>query len=95
MKKTYLVSATLFATLLAFGGTAFADAPACGEAQDDSWMQPEAIQEKIETLGYTIENLGISEGNCYELTGLNVQGQSVTAYFDPKTGDVVQEDVAQ
>lgn len=94
--KTRLVSSTiLLLSTLALSGTALAESPMCGEAQDDSWMQLDAVQEKVETMGYTIEDLGISEGNCYQVTGLNVQGQSVTAYLDPRTGDVVQEDVVQ
>ncbi len=95
MKKLVLTPSVLLVTAIAFSGSAFAESPACGEAQDDSWMQLDAIQEKIETMGYTVENLGVSEGNCYELTGLNVQGQSVKTFLDPRTGDVVQEDVAE
>ena len=84
-----------FAAVLPFGGVALAEGPTCGEARDDSWMQPEAVQERVETLGYTIENMSVSDGNCYEVTGLNVQGKSVTTYLDPRTGDIVQEDIAQ
>lgn len=94
--KTRLVTSTiLLLGTFALSGTALAESPMCGEAQDDSWMQIDALQEKVETMGYTIEDMGISEGNCYQVTGLNVQGQSVTAYLDPRTGDVVQEDVVQ
>lgn len=93
MKKQLVIPTLLFAC--AFSGAAIAESPSCGDAQDASWMQPDAIQEKAETMGYTIEGMGISEGNCYALTGLNAQGQSVITYLDPKTGDVVQEDVAE
>ena len=93
MKKQLVTPSLLFA--LAFSGSAMAESPKCGEPQDASCMQPADIQEKIETMGYTIEGMGISEGNCYALTGSNAQGQSVITYLDPKTGDVVQEDVAE
>ena len=89
------LAVTAFAATAAFGTNAFAESPMCAEAQDDSWMQPEAVQERVETLGYTIEGMSISEGNCYEVTGMNVQGESVTTYLDPRTGDIVQEDIAQ
>ena len=93
---TRLPGAALLIALGTLGaGAAFAESPMCGAAQDDSWMAPEAVQERVETLGYTIEGMGVSDGNCYELTGLNVQGESVTAYLDPRTGDIIQEDVAQ
>ena len=95
MKMRLLTSTTLLFGALALSGTAFAESPICGEGQDDSWMQIDALQEKVETMGYTIEDMGVSEGNCYQVTGLNVQGQNVTAYLDPRTGDVLQEDVIQ
>ncbi len=95
MKRFNKVNALLVTSLLLIGGSAHAESPACGDPQDDSWMEPEVMQEQIESLGYTIESMGVSEGNCYEVTGLNVQGKSVTAYFDPRTGGVVQEDVVE
>ena len=95
MKMRLLTSSTLLFGALALSGNVFAESPICGEGQDDSWMQIDALQEKVETMGYTIEDMGVSEGNCYQVTGLNVQGQSVTAYLDPRTGDVLQEDVIQ
>ena len=85
----------LFAAAASFGGAAFAEGPTCGEARDESWMPIEAVRERVETLGYTIEDMGDSEGNCYEVAGLNVQGRSVTTYLDPRTGDIVQEDIVQ
>jgi len=95
MKKSLVAAATLLVSSFAFTSAAIAESPMCGAGQDDTWMPPEAIQEKIETMGYTIENMGVSEGNCYQLTGLNVQGQSVTTYLDPRTGDVLQEDIVE
>lgn len=95
MKIIKKLNAVAISSLLMFGGAAYAQSPACGDPQDDSWMEPEVMQEQIESLGYTVESMGVSEGNCYEVTGLNVQGQSMKAYFDPRTGGVVQEDVVE
>lgn len=95
MKKVTKTNAALVVSLLMFSASAFAQSPACGEPQDDSWIKPEIMQQQIESLGYTVETLGISEGSCYEVTGLNVQGKAMVAYFDPRTGDVVQEDVVE
>lgn len=92
-RKCTLAIAT--ASLLLISGVSFAESPVCGEAQDDSWMEPDAMQDRIESLGYTIDSMGVSEGNCYQVTGLNVEGKQMTAYFDPKTGGVVQEDIVE
>ncbi len=95
MKLFLKPSAALLATTMMFAGAAFAQAPVCGEAQDDTWLAPEAIQEQVEALGYTIESMNVSEGNCYQMTGMNADGKGVTAYLDPRTGIVVQEDMVQ
>jgi len=50
------------------------------------------MQEQLEALGYTVESMDVSAGNCYQVTGLNVKGENITAYLDPRTGSVVQED---
>ncbi len=92
-RKSTLIIATT--SLLLMSGASFAESPVCGEAQDDSWMEPDVLQDQIESLGYTIDSMGVSEGNCYQVTGLNVEGKQMTAYFDPKTGGVVQEDVIE
>lgn len=78
---------------LVYSGSLMAQGPVCGGAQDDTWMPPAELAEKIVDMGYVIENMAISEGNCYEMSGMNTQGDPVTAYLDPRTGDLVQEDV--
>jgi len=93
LRRLSAVTALVFGA--AFGTAALAVGPTCGDPEDDSWMPPEAVQARIETLGYTIENLSVSEGNCYEISGRNVQGASVTTYLDPRTGDIVQEDIVR
>jgi len=93
--KLFKTSAVLMTSMLMFAGSAFAEAPVCGEAQDDSWLAPEVMQEQVEALGYTVEAMEVSEGNCYQMTGMNADGKPVTAFFDPRTGAVVQEDMAE
>lgn len=95
MKLSNLSKIGIVSVCLAMSGAAFAESPSCGEPKDDSWLDQNVVLEEIQSLGYTIETLGVSEGNCYQMTGLNVKGNNVTAYIDPRTGDVVQEDVVQ
>ena len=90
-KRNLLLATTMFF----FTGTAFAENPVCGEAQDDSWMSPDVVQEQIKALGYTIDSMDISDGNCYQMTGLNNEGKGVTAFIDPRTGGVVQESLVE
>jgi len=76
---------------MAFSGSALAESPACGDPRDDSWMAEELILEKVQDMGYAIDTLGVSEGNCYEMTGKNTSGESIIAFLDPRTGDIVEE----
>jgi len=95
MKLLIKSSAVLMTSMMLFAGSAFAESPVCGEAQDDSWLTPEVMQEQVEALGYTVDALDVSEGNCYQMTGMNADGKAVTAYFDPRTAAVVQEDMVE
>ena len=95
MKIRLISSTAIVLSTLTLSFSAFAQSPVCAENQDDSWMQLEALQEQVQSLGYTIERFGISEGLCYEVSGMNRDGKNITAFLDPVTGAVVQEDVVQ
>jgi len=95
MKLFSKTSAVLLTSVLLFSASAFAETPVCGEAQDDSWIAPEALQEQVEAVGYIVESMGVSEGYCYQMTGMNADGLAVIAFFDPRTGAVVKENLAE
>ena len=95
MKTGYMSSVFTVAILLMASGQTLAAGPVCAESQADTWMEPEAVLEKAETIGMTVENMSLSEGNCYQLSGLNSEGKSMIAYLDPQTGEVMQEEVSQ
>lgn len=87
--------ATVVLAVSCISGVAMAASPECEIQADVTWMEQSAFEQKAETLGYTIDRLEVSDGNCYQLTGQNRDGVGVIAFFNPQTGDVVQEDVAQ
>lgn len=95
MKNIMKASPAIIVSAFMFNAPAFAEGPACGEAQDDSWMQPADVQDKVEGMGYSVDSLGISDGNCYEVTGRNGDGADVITYLDPRSGEIVQEDPLQ
>lgn len=88
-------SIALIATLSAVSFGVFAAGPECELAVDQQWLEQAAIESKIEDMGYVIDELLVSEGNCFEVTGQNRDGKDMTAFFHPQTGDVMQEDIAQ
>ena len=91
MKKLFSVVVLTLST----SGLALAAAPECDLQADAAWLEQGEFQEKAESMGYTISDLVVSDGNCYQLTGQNKDGQDITAFFNPQTGDVVQEDIVQ
>jgi len=93
MKLRNIGLMTSMLTALAFSGAAFAESPACGEAQDDTWMAEDLILEKVQGMGYAVDSIAVSDGNCYELTGQNTNGDSVVTFLDPRTGEIVEEAV--
>jgi len=93
MKLRNIGLTTCVLTVLAFSGQAFAESPACGDPKDDSWMAEDVILEKVQGMGYAVDSIGVSEGNCYELTGQNTNGESVVTFLDPRTGDIIEEAV--
>lgn len=95
MKLIFKSSAALLIPMIMFSGVAFAETPVCGEAQDDTWLAPEVIQEQVQAMGYTVDSMNVSEGNCYQMTGMNADGQNLTAYLDPRTGVILKEDLAK
>lgn len=88
MKTASLITAAALFT--AFAGTAAAS-DLCNVAEAD--RQPiEALQQKLESEGWTIKNMKVDDG-CYEAYATNAEGERVEAYFDPKTFEMVKSKV--
>lgn len=60
-----------------------------------AWMEQGEFENKVTDMGYTIEQLAVTEGNCYQLIGQNRDGQVVAALFNPQSGELVQESPMQ
>nr|CAD6606598.1 PepSY domain-containing protein [Rhizobium sp. TCK] len=48
------------------------------------WQPREALQAKLEKEGWKVRSIKTEDG-CYEAYAINVKGQKVEAYFDPKS----------
>jgi len=87
------ISMTVALSVFSFG--VFAAGPECELAADQKWLEQAEFENKIEDLGYVIDELYVSEGNCFEVTGKNSAGKDMKAFFHPQTGEVLQEDIVQ
>ena len=86
MTKRFLLGA-LFALLFS-QSTAFA-AVKCTAHPKDEWMPQETLKKKIEAEGTKIKIFKVS-GDCYEMYGLNRNGNKVETYYDTKTGEIIK-----
>jgi len=87
--------AVLLATSFTSGFAMAGDSPQCELQPDVVWMEQAEFEEKVQGMGYTIDQLAVSSGNCYQMMGQNKAGEGVMVFFNPQTGDVVQEDLVQ
>ncbi len=84
---------TAFAAVAAILATA-SIAPAsslgrpCTTAGQDKWLTIEALQSKVEALGYTVRN-GKLKNACGEFYATDKSGARVELFVDPTNGDVV------
>ena len=71
-------------------GSAFAS-PTCTSEPKTKWLSEKAMKEKVAALGYSVKVFKVTAGNCYEIYGRNKSGQRIEVYFDPMTGNTVEE----
>lgn len=77
-------SLVISAVLLAAAGTALAG-PTC-TGPKDQWKPEAGFRKALEAQGYQIRNFKTTEGNCYEMYGIDKAGKKVEIYFDPVSG---------
>ncbi|MCB9946279.1 MAG: PepSY domain-containing protein [Rhodospirillaceae bacterium] len=85
MKRLILSAAVLAAT-----GAAAMASDSCN-VPSDQWQPREALQQKLEQLGWQVRSIETDDG-CYEAYAIDAQGQRVEAYFDPATLEQVGAD---
>ena len=86
--KTFATFA-LAGTAALFSLGAFA-APVCTKAPQSQWMPQQALKDRLDKEGYTIDKFLVS-GTCYEIYGKDKTGKMVEIYFDPTDGHIVKE----
>ena len=66
--------------------------PSCTTEPQSKWMSEDAMKAIIKDLGYTVKTFEVT-GSCYEIYGYNKDGKQVEVYFNPVSGDVVEEEI--
>lgn len=72
-------------------GPVLAD-PECTTADQSKWMDQGDFRSELEAQGYKIKVFQVTDTNCYEIYGWQPDGSRVEIYYDPVTGEKVQEE---
>ena len=76
--------------LAVLSSPALAD-PTCASGPKEKWLSEDAMKQKIVALGYKYDVFKVTKGNCFEIYGRDKAGARVEIYFNPLTGEVVNE----
>lgn len=75
---------------LLFAGAAVAG-PQCTDAPQSEWKSQDVMKQELTDQGYTIDKFKVTDGNCYEIYGEDKDGVKVEIYFNPVSGEAVEE----
>lgn len=64
-----------------------ASASECTSAPQDQWKSEDAIKAAAKDMGYDVRRVKVEDG-CYEVYGIDKNGNKAEIYFDPMTGAV-------
>lgn len=73
------------AAVLMLAAPAFAEDMKCNVPDQTTWMSQEDLTTMYVEQGYEVKNIKIDEG-CYEIYGIDDNGERVEIYVDPVTG---------
>ncbi|MDV6315151.1 PepSY domain-containing protein [Idiomarina sp. HP20-50] len=65
----------------------------CTMEPQENWLDQGQFQQSLKDQGYKISEFKVTEGNCYEIYGVNQSQQKVEIYFNPVDGSVVKKEV--
>ena len=90
----------LLASFVAAGIAGFAslasvdnDELKCTSAAQSSWMSEDATKDLLKQHGYQeVRKIEVTKGNCYEVYGIDAQGEQVEVYLDPTNGNLIAKE---
>ncbi|MFG1360095.1 MULTISPECIES: PepSY domain-containing protein [Xanthobacter] len=68
--------------------------PTCTREPQDKWLSEEAMKQKISQMGFkNIKVFKKTSSGCYEIYGYNADRRKAEVYFNPVTGEIVENNV--
>ncbi|WP_216671239.1 PepSY domain-containing protein [Mangrovicoccus sp. HB161399] len=79
---------------LCLAAGAAAASPTCTAEPQSAWLTEAQMKQKIAEMGYgEIKVFRTSTTGCYEIYGYNKDGVKAEVYFNPVTGEIVEENL--
>ena len=88
MRKLALISLTAAALSAASAAEAGSLGRPCTTAPQNQWLSLEALQAKVEALGYKVQKAKIKRA-CGEIYALDSNGARVELFVDPTSGQII------
>ena len=80
-----------FAVLFCVVSSSAWASPHCTSEPADKWLTPDAMKAKVVAMGHHIDVFKTTKGNCYEVYGKDSAGKNIEIYFNPVTGEMVED----
>lgn len=82
------------AVVLSLASSMALASPTCTKEPQDKWLSEEVMKQKISQMGFKdIKVFKKTNSGCYEIYGYNADGHKVEVYFNPVTGEIVENNV--
>lgn len=90
MRRHLSVTAIALSSLFALSACGEKVSTQCTSAPQSDWLNVNDFQAKLSNEGYTISQFKQTEGNCYEIYGVDPDGTKVEIYFNPVDASIVK-----
>jgi hypothetical protein len=93
--KSAILATLAIASIAGFANLAMADNDElkCTSAAQSSWMSEDATRDLLKQQGYQeVREINVTEGNCYDVYGIDAQGEKVEVYLNPTNGNLVAKE---
>jgi hypothetical protein len=80
-----------FAVLFCVVSSSALASPHCPAEPAAKWLAPDVMKDQVVAMGHHIDVFQTTKGNCYEVYGRDSAEKNIEIYFNPVTGEVVED----
>lgn len=85
--QKFLIATVVFLSSAVMAG------PECTTADKSEWQDQAKFEQNLKEQGYDVKLFKVTDGNCYEMYGLDENNKKVEIYYNPVSGEKVKEEI--